>query len=263
MNRFLRDEQVKNRSLNEDKLRKINDVFVEIAKLNNAGLPDTDEGKKKWAMVNYIIRFDNKGFMIHDFDTFLKYLNGAKKIERVIFILDSNESYLSNAKYGKNAELRFDVKDENNCFLRVQDDSSDWVDLAFCKIAEEIAKYKNRNFIIRNAWTPFAVQVFGVISGFILSLWAALRVSPHLSLEYSFVVVLILAFLIFSNVWTYLNQIILKMLDYLFPNISFSDSKGLHWALKCMVTAFFVAIAFFLVNKALAYIGLLLEEIIK
>ncbi len=263
MSNFLRDTFIKNISLNEDRLRKINDVFVELAVSNNQGLQNTEEDTKKYILLKYIIRFDNKGFLLNEFDKVIKYLQGSKKTERIIFHLDSNESYFSNAQYGKKVELRFDANNPNNCHLTVQDDNSDWVDSTFCKIEEELNKYKNKHFLVRNAWTPFFVQIFGVLVGFILSLWAALRIAPALSIDYGFIVSFVLAFLIFSNVWTYLNQQILNLINFFFPNITFKDSKGLHWLAKSLLSAIFVAISLFVINKIFIYVGLLLKEVLK
>ena len=262
MSRYLRDTYIKNISLNEDRLHLINDAFVEIANTNNRGLPDDDDGKNKTAIVSYLIRFDNKGFVLHDFNEVLKYHKNSKKIERIFFIVDTNQSHFSNAQFGKRAELRFDSKEPNNCILTVQDDDQNWVNATFCKIEEELSKYKNRNFIVRNAWTPFVVQILGVITGFVISLWAALRISPLLSVEYSLIVSFILAFLIFSNIWTYLNQQILKLINGMFPNVAFKDSKGLHWLGKALLSALFVGAAVLLLNEIFVYIGLLLNEIL-
>lgn len=262
MSKFLRDRYIKNISLNDDRLNKLNDVFLELRSSNNANLPDTDEGRNQGVVLTYVIRFDNKGFTLTDFDKVIKYHNGAKNTERIIFILDSNQSHFSNAQLGKRIELRFDKNDPNNCILSVQDDDPEWVDSTYCKIEEELSKYRNKHFIVRNAWTPFAVQIVGVIFGFLLSLWAALRISPLLNIEYSLIVSFILAFLIFSNIWTYLNQQILKALDFFYPNISFADSKGLHWLAKSFLSALFVAAALFLLNEIFSYIGLLLNEVL-
>ncbi len=146
MSEFLRDTFIKNVSLNKDRLRKINDVFVELADMNNKGLTDSGDDTKKFLLLKYVIRFDNKGFMLYSLDKVLKYLQGSRKTDRIIFMLDSPESHLSNAQFGKKAELRFDANDINNCYLSVQDDDSNWVDAAFCKIDEELNKYKNKHF---------------------------------------------------------------------------------------------------------------------
>ena len=76
-------------------------------------------------------------------------------------------------------------------------------------------------------------------------------------------VTFVLAFLVFSNIWGYINQQILRFLNYLFPNVALKDSKGLHWLGKAFASAVFVAIAFFLLNSIFGFVGHLLKGILK
>jgi len=70
------------------------------------------------------------------------------------------------------------VLNVENCIFSVQADEAAWTEATFCRLDEELEKYENRNHLIRTAWTPFIVQTLGVIFGFILSLWAAFKISP-------------------------------------------------------------------------------------
>lgn len=264
MSKYLRDEFLKNLSLNESKIQKINDAILEIAHETNSRLTQTTEAEKdKLVLPSYIIRFDNKGFLLYDFNKVLKYFKEARKVERVIFILDFIESYVSNKQRGKCLELRFDKNDINNCYLSVQDDRSDWVDASFCKIKELLERYKNKNYLIRNNWTNFIVQISGVFAGFILSLWVAYKISPFLTIDYPFVVTFILTFLLFSNAWTFINPLVFRLLDYYWPNISFKDIKGFHWLIKALISAVFVGFSLLVLNKLFIYIGTLLKGFVK
>jgi hypothetical protein len=260
MSKYLRDRYLKNLSLNGDRLRSISGSLLDIERTTNQGLNEDDPSR---VSVYYMIRFDNKGFLLTDFDEVLKYHASSKNTERLIFFLDSDTSRKSNRISGKSVEIRLDVLNVDNCIFSVQDDEAAWTEATFCRLDEELGKYGNRNHLIRTAWTQFIVQIFGVVSGFILSLWAALKISPRLSIEYSFVVTFVLAFLVFSNIWTYINQQILRFLNYLFPNVALKGSKGLHWLTKSFVSAIFVAMAFFLLNSIFGFVGNLLREILK
>jgi len=263
MSKYLRDEFLKNLSLNESRLKKINDVLCNIADESNRGLTRDEDRDKKLLLRSYIIRFDNKGFILHDFDTVMIYFREARKVERIIFILDNNESFFSNKQRGKSLELRFDTLDANNCYLVVQDDISEWLDASFLKVKELLNTYKNKRYFIRNNWTPFVVQIAGVFVGFILSSWAAVKISPYLSIDYAFVVTFVLAFLIFSNSWTFIYPWILKVLDFYWPNISLKDRNGIQWLIQALLSTAFVAFFIYIVNKLFIYIGKLLESILK
>ncbi len=265
MSKYLRDEFLKNLRLNETRLKKINDVLVDIVVELGQGInrDNEDEVNRKFLLRSYIIRFDNKGFLLHDFDTVMRYFREARKVERIIFMVETSESFLSNKQRGKSIELRFDTQEVNNCYLVVQDDTSDWTDASFLKIKELLNTYQNRNYIVRNNWTPFVVQILGVFVGFVLSLWAAVKISPFLSIDYAFVVTFVLAFLVFSNSWTFIYPWILKVLNFYWPNISLKDRKGLHWLIQALISTAFVAFFLFIINKLFIYIGKLLESIIK
>lgn len=260
VSKFLRDRFISNLSLNPERLMAISEILVALAETANQNVSVDDPQR---VTTNYVIRFDNKGFVVDDFQTVLIYHNGAKRTERITFLLQSEASRLSNAQTGKLVELRLDALSTNNCSLSVQDDDAAWTDAAYCRIDEELRKYGNRHYLVRNAWTTFFVQILGVLAGVFLSLWAALRISPKLSIDYAFVVSFVFALLVFSNIWTYLNQRILDFFDFIFPNISFKESRGLHWLGRALISAVFIAAAFFALDALFGVIGRILGEILS
>lgn len=260
MSQFLRDAALKNLKLTEERLRKINELIFEIAREQNQVQTGEEKDKKK-LLPSYIIRFDDKGFKLYEFEKIIKYFNEANKVERIIFILDSIES--ANRLFGKSIELRFDNKNPDNCFLTVQADEGDWVDSTFCRVKELLDKYKNKNAFIRNSWTPFIIQILGVIIGFTFSLWGAILISPKLNIENAFTISFIIAFLIFSNIWAYLYPLILKFIDYFWPNISFKDGKSLHWLIKALLSALFVGFSLFIAGKLFSYLGEIFKSLLK
>lgn len=260
MSTYLRDRFLRNVSLNSDRLRSINQALLDIAQHANNGLEENDP---KRVTLFYLIRFDSKGFLLTDFEALLEHHKNSKITERINFHLDSALSRRSNKQTGKSVDLRLDVLNKDNCTMTIQDDDASWTEATFCRIDEELERYTNRNYLIKNAWTPFIVQIVGVLAGFFLSLWAALRISPNLSIQYSFVVTFVLAFLIYSNIWAYLNQQILKFIDFLFPNVALKDSRGIHWLGQAFIGAVFVAAAFYLLDILFGFVGELLKEILK
>jgi hypothetical protein len=110
---------------------------------------------------------------------------------------------------------------------------------------------------------PFLVQLLGVVFGLILSFWAAMKISPQLSIDnalgFSFIIFLVL----FSNIWTLLYEQILRLLNYLWPNISFKARGGLHWIVRALISSSFVAFAFFVFNRLFFYLGEMIKSILK
>lgn len=272
MSQFLRDEILKNMSLNETRLRKINELITDIAYKANllhkpASQPpsagDEERIKPKLLIPTYIIRFDNKGFRLYDFESVMKYYQEAHKIERIIFVLSSLESIQSNNILGKNIELKFDAKEFNNCQLIVQADDEDWVDATYFKLKELLDKCKNYHYLVRNRWVSLAVQISGVIGGFFVSLWLAVKLSPKLSIENSLALTFIIALLLFSNIWTIIFEGAMRTRDYLWPNIAFKDRGGIHWLAKALISTAFGSLFLYLFSKIFVYLGTMLSSIVK
>lgn len=264
MSQYLRDESIRNLSLSEDALRKINDDLVEISKQINESLKKQfkdEELTRKLLISSYIIRFDGRGFRLFEFEKIMRYFQDAKKVERFIFIIDSIGSI--NRIAGKSIDLNFDPLDINKCQLVVQDDDANWVDAVFCKLKERLNKYKNRNFIIQNRWIPFVVQLLGVIIGFVISLWVAIKISPKLLIDSPLAFTFVIAFLLFSNTWTLLYEGILRTLNYFWPNISFKKRDGFHWLFKALISSVFVSIILLILSRLLLYIGSFIKGILK
>lgn len=236
MAHFLRDQQITSVSVTEENLVQICSVFASRVAMLNANVHDND-GVDKRAFLIYVIRFDNKGYRVFSVDDLLMYFHQAKLVERVLFTVETGESLQTNRQIGSLMELRLDEKDPNTSFLTVTSDDRDWVDASFAAVQDTLAKCRNRNGWVKTAWTMFGVQLVGVTLGFILSLWAAAKIAPRLSIENSFVFSFLFVLLIFSNTWTYLNQLILRMMNSAFPNIKFvrPDKERLHWLFQAVV----------------------------
>jgi len=265
MSQFLRDEYLKNLNLDDKALTKIKEDLDAIADRANKNLSPTNEEefKKKYLIASYIIRFDNKGFRLYDFNKVLKYFEDAHRIERVIFVLETGQALLSNRLTGDSIEIRFDAKDANNCILLVQSDDDNWVDSNFLKLKERISRYKNRNFIIRNRWTPIIIQLSGVTFGFLVSLWLAIKISPKLQIDNSLAFAFVIAFLIFSNLWTFILVAIGRCLDFYWPNVSFRRIEGIHWLIKALISTALISTFLYLLNRIFFQIVNMLKSLWK
>lgn len=264
MAHFLRDQQITNVSITEDNLTQLSSLFAERASTLNALLAGEDVADKR-AFLTYIIRFDNKGYRVFSIDDLLKYFRQAKAIERILLTIETAESLRSNRAIGTLMELRLDEKDPNSSFLTVTSDDRDWVDASFAAVQETLIKYRNRNRWVRTAWTTFGVQLVGVTLGFILSLWVAAKIAPKLVIEHAFVFAFLFVLLIFSNTWTYLNQLVLRLLNIAFPNIKFfrRDKERLHWLLQAIVGGIVGAAVLYAIVQAAGFLLELLATLVS
>ena len=257
MAKFLRDEFLKNITVDGGCLDQINHFLIQRLLSFNSEV-QSHEGKDTEVMLaTYVIRFDNRGYKLNDFSEVKKYFDQATSIERVIFTLDTALSEKSNRMYGTHYEVRLDAKDGNNSYIQVASDDSDSVDAVFNGIMDIVSKGLNKNGYIRNTWSQLLVQVLGVAIGFFISLIAALKISPYIKIENSFVITFLFSFIMFSNAWGFINQQLLRFFDYSFPNIRFVQpgKSSLHWLLQAIVGGVIVALTLFLLNSGLGWVG--------
>lgn len=135
MANFLRDQFLINLTLDEDTLKQLDLMFKNRLTTINASVPENDDQAKK-AILTYIIRFDNKGYKVFNFENLLQHFHQAKEIERIIFTIETGESLRSGRSLGTCMELKFDEKDPRGCFLMVTSDNNDWVNSSFSVIQD-------------------------------------------------------------------------------------------------------------------------------
>jgi hypothetical protein len=260
---FLRDVRVANLSINADILAQLSAAFSDRTSAINASVSEGDEGKK--ALLTYIIRFDNKGYRVFSIEDLLSYFNLANDVERVLFTMETGESLQSNRQNGTFLELRLDAIDLNACLLTVTSDDKDWVDASFSAVHDVLVRCKNRNGWARTAWTNFGVQIAGVTLGFILSLWTAAKIAPRLTIENSFIYAFLFVLLIFSNVWAYINQRIIWLLNAAFPNMKFNrpDKERLNWLKQAIVGGIVIAVVMYVLGQAFSFLLDVLGGIVR
>ena len=264
MAKYLRDEHLKNITINEQSLELINSFLIERGISTNREVEQANGSEDDILRLTYIIRFDNRGYKLTDYNDVKKYFSQADKIERIIFTLDSNTSERTNRMYGTYYETRFDSIDPNNTYIQVASDDGDAVDAVFSGLKEIINKGKNNNGHIRNTWSQLLVQIFGVAVGFLISLIAGLKASPHLNIENSFVISFLFAFLIFSNAWGFINQQLLRFLDFAFPNVRFvqPNKNSWHWLAQALVGGLVVALTLLFISGIFEWVGKILGQFI-
>lgn len=257
MGQFLRDEKLQNLRLSEDRLRKIYGDLKEITDQYNKSAGKTE------LIQFHIIRFDNKGFRLIDFDDVMKYYNDAHRVERIIFYVYSDTAWKSSNVSRKAIELNLDTLQPDKCGLIVQDDDQNWVDATFWKLKERLDRYHNKNYLIRNRWAGAIVQFIGVFVGIVFSLWLGNKLASILTIQNPFAFGFIIAFLIFSNIWTYLYREIGNLLYRIFPNITFTEKVSWIGALQGLTYTFLVSVFIIAINRILIFVSGVIKSIIK
>ncbi|MFV1468034.1 hypothetical protein VBY75_10160 [Idiomarina sp. HB] len=268
MSQFLRDIKISNVNVTEQMLQAINEFLAgKMSSTNKAidaqGISEQEKSEQRLDLF-YVIRFDNRGYRLYDPQEAFRFYQQASEVERVIFTLDSIQSERTNRMYGTFCELRFDANDPNNCIIQVSSDDGDAVDSMYNGLLEIISKSKSLSGWARTAWTQLLVQILGVASGFVLSLIAAIKISPYLKIDNNFVLSFIFAFLIFSNAWGFINQQILSLINYSFPNIRFSreGKSSFNWLTQAVVGGLFVALFLFFFGQIMGWVGSILGAFI-
>ena len=169
--------------------------------------------------IEYLIRYDGIGVIRKNYVEIKKCFDIAKKVDRVFINLKNKESHLSK---GKNIQIKFDPSNANDCYLSVADDDEAWVEKQFKVLSSRLDKFKNKNSIVHSSIANLAIQLFGVLSGLFLSLIFAKLVAPGVRVQHSFFIMFVSAFLVFSNLWTFILFNINKARIKLWPFICFN-----------------------------------------
>ena len=201
MAQYLRDAEVSNLTIDSEA---ISQLFEEFERCQ-ASMPEnvqTQEDGSPSAWIWCIIRFDEKGYRVFNRDQLVSYFEKASKVERVIFALESVASIQSNRQGGSYMECRLECVDSANLrYVVVSSENEDWVNASFTVVQESLRKCRNRNSLLRNPFVGLLIQLFGVIIGVVVSLWAATGMAPYLTIENAFLISFLIVLIIFSNLW--------------------------------------------------------------
>ena len=260
--RYLRDEQFENISINSNLLTQL-DVSLRRLILSTPEYNHVEAPQNSKVLIIYTIRFDGKGYRVFTIEELLEYFNQAQEVERIALQIETEGSLGSNRAIGSYFDLKFDNKQSS--FLTVSSDNEAWMNDSFTSTKEIIQKYRNKHGYVRNAWVGLLIQLFGVLIGFILSLWVAKKISPSLNIENSFLISFLLILLIFSNLWTQIGSRLSAILNFTFPAIRFKreEKDQLHWIYQALVGGIVVALTLYLLDKAFSYMGTTLGAFIN
>lgn len=233
MAQFLRDEQMRNYSINLHRIDELFGLFEQYRdKLRVLGIPDDQ------LFLFCVIRFDGKGNRVYTLDELKRTYRQADRVERILFTLETAESRHTNRLSGYFMDVKLDRFDQNG-FLIVSADDQTWVDGAFSSVSEALGKGRAWYRYVRNTWVELLIQMTGAALVFLLSLSVAKTLTPHVKADNPLLFAFIFVFLLCANVWSYLQRAIHVGLWQVFPNVQFvkEGREYLHWIIQGCVTS--------------------------
>lgn len=264
MAQFLRDKQISDVVLHEDALSQLVDVFG----AQGTSMPeyaDQPAGGNPNVHLSFTIRFDEKGYRVFNKQQLLQHFNQASAVERVIFELISTDALRNNRLLGSYIDLRLDTNESVPCFLTVTSDDEDWMRGSFAAVEEVLSKYQSRTSKwLRHPLMDLLIQLTGVFVGFVVSLWGATRIAPHLSIDNAFLISFLLVLLVFSNLWVPIGQRVRQFVIRTFPRVRFDrpNREKLTWLYRTIVGGLVVAAALYVLGLLFSYAGSVLGEFI-
>jgi hypothetical protein len=255
MANYLADQTLKALSVDVEGIKQIAELFAERTRSINAALP-SDAAPVKVAHLYYVIRLDNKGYRLFSLDDLLLHYGQARIVERLLFTVETGESFGSNRNSGTFLELRLDAKDPAANTLAVSSDDHSWVASTFAVTRELLSRFKNRNGWVQSEWTRLAAQLLALMLSFVLSLWAAAKIAPQLTIENAFVFCFIFLLLLISNMWAFFANRITRAALVLWPNIGFHkpSTQKPHWLMQAIVGGLVFAVGIYLLSAFSSFV---------
>jgi len=221
MGNYRKDFNLTKKTLSEESLNQFNFIITQaesaLNKKNAAG----------YCFITYIIRYDNKGYRLFDFSDVLRHYKLADRIEKISLNLYVSPDMPSNMSGEEMIEIFF-ANGEENSYIVVEGDNQDWVNATYVLVDDVLRQCKSRFSWVKGAWVPLMVQMLGVLSIFTFSLVFSYLITPLLNIENPFFISFIFGFLLLSNIWGYVNPIIMQFMKRSFPNIYFQRNNKKH-----------------------------------
>ncbi len=226
---FLREMTVRNVVLNEEAMQELNSVLQSRIDAHNTSAQDSNH---RLAPV-YVVRFDSRSYRTFSAEEAWGFYKGANSVERVYIGALSQTYRQTSGHSGSSIQIMLDTYGNSN--IGVEGESKDWVEATLQ--AFDVVLRRRRDLataLIRTSWTSLVLQVIGLCIGVLLALWLATLSAPFLKgVDYPRAVSFVFWFLVYSNLWGYLQQQALKYIGVLFPNVRFSRG-GEHWTQRLL-----------------------------
>ncbi len=219
---FLRDVLVRNVVVNDDAIRELHAIFIERVTAHNQATQGDDQKLNPI----YVVRFDGRGYRTFSAEEAWSFYKNADSVERLVLQAESPIGIRTNHMIGGQIEIRLDADRKGNSHIIVGGESKDWVEATFSALETQLIRRRNlATALIRTPWTILVLQLLGILVGILVALWLATLSAPFVQgVEYPRAVSFAFWFLVYSNLWTYLQQQALDVIDTMFPNVRLSRS---------------------------------------
>jgi hypothetical protein len=228
---FLRDVLVHNIVINDEAIKELNRVFLERVNIHNGSVKEDNRQLTHW----YVVRFDDRGYRTLSADEAWAFYMGANHVERIILQAECPVGLQSNRLIGEQIEIRLDSDPKGASHIIVGGESRDWVEATFIQLETVLRRRKDlATTLIRTPWTGLLLQIAGVLVGVLLALWLATLSAPLLKgVEYPRAVSFAFWLLIYSNLWSYVQQRAIAGIEALFPNVRITRTDE-HWTKRLL-----------------------------
>ena len=255
MGDYLRDTALKNLLITEERLTELHTLLDEIVTDANRGLDQNDQTRVE---LNYILRFDYKGFILHNLPDVIRLFKRARKVQKLIIAINTKGNaalpligpfgipyiypgkciYLQlardEASYAQGPNFERQMQNTPS-YLLVTDNNNGWTEGCFSRIKENLDIYKSRSsLVIRAPWFPVALNLVIGILTFTIALLGTLRLSDYFSASSAPAAIFVLLLIVINPILSSLHKPLLRLVDHFYPNIAFRELQA-HWVIQGII----------------------------
>jgi len=259
---YVRDWHIQNLTLNQAKVEALYEAVDTIA--TDLNLKFSSQGNSMRARTSCVIRHgDGLGDRAYLKDFLLSVYRRSFQVERIIYMV---EIFDPSSDLNQIAvQIQLDTQRDNN-FLTVSSvDDWDWVQKTFSFLRDELKKSRNYHGYFRAPLSKLCVQLLGVAASFLSSILFAQILAPKIAIQEAFLVSFVFFFLLFANIWTYVQQAVLNSINTFFSSIKFLPygKEQFHWLPQALIGSAVVSVLGIMLVQALNILGDFFSGILK
>lgn len=163
-------------------------------------------------------------------DEFLKIFDNNNRIKNIMLRVQ-----LVAPKHTDNtirAQIYLLLDRSTDSIFHVFSTDETWVTGIYTKFNEFLQNVPKGYIKIRNGILTLAIQLIAVFVGIVFSIFAAQNLHPYIDMEYSEIYLFVIFLLLFSNIWTYIGNVITGMLELHYPIVDIRQKTKKSWGLK-------------------------------
>jgi hypothetical protein len=222
MPKVIRDQQLNNISLVTSSVEELCDHFTQVR--DELLAADHDSG----AQLEFIIRYDGQGDILHTAGELLSRYRRAKRIERVRFSVSTERSRTTNNSDGTYLILYLDRIEIP--VLNAASNDVAWAQGIFSRTNEIVKKFARPIYgVARSGGVRFLIQFFGLLITTFLSVAAANKYGRYITTENGALFAFIFFFLFLANCWGQVQNLLMLSITKMFPNVEFLSDETRHW----------------------------------